>query len=76
MHFQKTVETTQLMFPIILFVQNSKVYEFNNRVATASDRYAIKTLDNVVGANSAELRDKILKQIPLDHTISFQSSTC
>ena len=29
-------------------------------------RYAIKALDNVVGANSAELRDKILKQIPLD----------
>lgn len=35
-------------------------------MATTGDKYAIKALDNVVGANSAELRDKNLKQIPLD----------
>ena len=57
-----------------LFIQNSKVDEFNNRVhmATTSDEYAIKAIDNVVGANSAELRDKILKQIPLNPTKTMQ----
>ena len=57
-----------------LFIQNSKVDEFNNRVhmATTGDKYTIKALDNVVGANSAELRDKILKQIPLDPRKTMQ----
>ena len=47
------------MFPICL---NSKVDEFNNRVPMAAtrDKHAIKALDNVVVANAAELRDKIL----------------
>ena len=51
-----------------LFIQNSKVDEFNNRVHMAASgyKYVIKALDSVIGANSAELRDKILKQIPLD----------
>ena len=51
-----------------LFIQNSKVDEFNNRVhmAASGDKYNIKALDSVIGANSAELRDKILKQIPVD----------
>ena len=56
-----------------LFIQNCKVDEFNNRVhmATTGDKYAIKALD-VVGANSAELRDKIWKQIPLDPRKTMQ----
>ena len=41
-------------------------------MATIGDKYAIKALDNVVGANSAELRDKILKQIPLDPRKTMQ----
>ena len=51
-----------------LFIQNSKVDEFNRRVhmAATGEKYTIKALDSVVGANSAELRDKILKQVPLD----------
>ena len=51
-----------------LFIQNSKVDEFNIRVhrAATGDKYTIKALDNVIGANSPELRDKIFKQIPLD----------
>ena len=51
-----------------LFIQNSKVDKFNNRVhmAASGDKYNIKALDSVIGANSAELRDKILKQIPVD----------
>ena len=51
-----------------LYIQNSKVDEFNNRVhmAATGDKNTIKALDSVVGANSAELRDKILKQVPLD----------
>ena len=35
-------------------------------MAATCDKYTIKALDSVVGANSAELRDKILKQLPLD----------
>ena len=35
-------------------------------MAATGDKYNIKALDSVIGANSAELRDKILKQIPLD----------
>lgn len=51
-----------------LFIQNSKVDEFHNRVhmAATGDKYTIRALDSVIGANSAVLRDKILKQIPLD----------
>ena len=35
-------------------------------MAATGDKYNIKALDSVIGANSAELRYKILKQIPLD----------
>lgn len=35
-------------------------------MAATGDKYTIKALDGVVGANSAELRDKILKQVPPD----------
>lgn len=35
-------------------------------MAASGDKYNIKALDSVIGANSAELRDKILKQIPVD----------
>ena len=35
-------------------------------MAASGDKYNIKVLDSVIGANSAELRDKILKQILLD----------
>lgn len=41
-------------------------------MATTGDKYAIKALDNVVGANSAELRDKNLKQIPLEPRKTMQ----
>ena len=35
-------------------------------MAASGDKYNIKALDSFIGANSAELRDKILKQIPVD----------
>lgn len=41
-------------------------------MATTGDKYAIKAFDNVVGANSAELRDKNMKQIPLDPRKTMQ----
>ena len=46
-----------------LFIQNSIVDEFNNQVhkAATGRKYTIKAQDNVIGANSAELRDKIMK---------------
>ena len=41
-------------------------------MAATGDKYTIKALDSVIGANSAELRDKILKQIPLDPRKTMQ----
>ena len=51
-----------------LFIQNAKVNEFNDRAhhAISGTKYSIKAHDNVIGANSNELREKILKQVPND----------
>ena len=51
-----------------LFIQNTKVNDFNDRVHQASQgtKYNVKAHDSVIGATSREVRDKILKQIPLD----------
>ena len=51
-----------------LFIQNKKVNEFNERVhnAATGEKFSIKAIDSVIGANSAQLRDKILSQIPND----------
>jgi ATP-dependent DNA helicase PIF1 len=51
-----------------LFIQNQKVNEFNERVhnAATGEKFSIKAVDSVIGANSAQLRDKILSQIPDD----------
>ena len=35
-------------------------------MAATGDKYTIRALDSVIGANSPELRSKILNQIPLD----------
>ena len=51
-----------------LFIQNSKVNDFNCKAhnALTGMNYSIKAHDSVVGAESQELRDKLLKQIPSD----------
>ena len=51
-----------------LFIQNLNVDEFNDKVykAATGAKYTIEAHENVIGANSAELRDKIMKQIPND----------
>ena len=51
-----------------LFMQNAKVDEFNERVhnAATGNRYRIKAQGSVIGANCAELREKILWQLPND----------
>ena len=51
-----------------MFIQNAKVDEFNERVhnAATGNKYRIKAQDSAIGANSIELRDKILRQIPND----------
>ncbi|XP_028412534.1 ATP-dependent DNA helicase PIF1-like [Dendronephthya gigantea] len=51
-----------------LFIQNKKVNKFNERVHNAAtvEKFSIKAIDSVIGANSAQLRDKILSQIPDD----------
>ena len=45
-----------------LFIQNAKVDEFNERVhnAAVGNKYRIKAQDSINGANSAELREKIM----------------
>ena len=51
-----------------LFIQNAKVDEFNVRAHNAArgNKFQINAQDSVIGANSPELRDKILTQIPKD----------
>ena len=51
-----------------LFIQNAKIDEFNERVhnAATGNKYQIKAQDSVIGANSSELRERILTQIPND----------
>ena len=51
-----------------LFIQNAKVDEFNVRAHNAArgNKFQINAQDSVIGANSTELRDKILRQIPKD----------
>ena len=51
-----------------LFIQNVKVDELNERVhnRATGNKYQIKAQDSVIGANSSELRNKILTQIPND----------
>lgn len=49
-----------------LFIKSAKVNDFNEKVHNASTniKYNIKAQDSLVGANSSELRKKILNQIP------------
>ena len=51
-----------------LFIQNAKVNDFNIRAHNAlpATKYSIRAHDSVIGADSQELRDKILKQVPGD----------
>ena len=51
-----------------LFIQNAKVDELNERAdnRATGNKYQIKAQDSVIGANSSELRNKILTQIPND----------
>ena len=51
-----------------LFIQDAKVNEFNDRAhhAISGTKCCIKANDSVIGANSQQLRDKILQQIPSD----------
>ena len=51
-----------------LFIQNAKVDEFNVRAHNAArgNKFQINAQDSVIGANSPQLRDKILRQIPKD----------
>ena len=51
-----------------VFIQNAKVNDFNARVHNAlpGTKYSIKAHDSVIGADSEELRNKVLNQIPDD----------
>lgn len=54
--------------PLIDIPQNKKVNDFNGKVhqAATGEKYTIKSQDDVIGANSSELRDKIMKRITDD----------
>ena len=49
-----------------LFIQNALVDDYNEKVhdSFSGDKYEIKAQDSVIGACSAELKEKIMKQIP------------
>ena len=50
-----------------LFIQNALIDEYNDKVYQSFDsvdKYTIKAQDSVIGACSAELKDKIMRQIP------------
>ena len=51
-----------------LFIQNAKVNDFNSRAHNAlpGTKYSIRAHDRVIEADSQDLRDKILKQVPDD----------
>ena len=51
-----------------LFIQNKKVNVFNEKVhnCATGEKFSIRAVDSVIGANSTQLRDKILNQIPDD----------
>ena len=57
-----------------LFIHNAKVDEFNVRAHNAArgNKFRINARDSVIGANSPELRDKILTQILKDPTKTKQ----
>lgn len=61
-----------------LFIQNAKVNDFNQNVhnVSANIKYNMKAQDSVVGANSLELRNKILKQIPNDLRKTNNITSC
>ena len=66
--FDENSELHLLMGIPHLFIQNKKVNDFIEEVhhAAKGEKYTIKSQDSVIGANSSELRDKIMKQIPDD----------
>ena len=49
-----------------LFIKNAMVDKYNDDVyhASTGNKYIIVAQDSVIGGNSAELRDKILRQVP------------
>ena len=63
----KTVNLTHQQI-FLIFQTNKKVNDFNGKVhqAATGEKYTIKSQDDVVGANSSELRDKIMKRITDD----------
>ena len=64
---ERLIEETSIHDPLDaphLFIQN----KFNKRVHEAGkgEKFSIRAVDSVIGANSAQLREKILHQIPDD----------
>lgn len=68
---QRIISSTNHEYPKdapLVFIQNAKVNDFNARAHNALPgiKYSIKAHNSVIGADSQQLRDKILSQIPND----------
>ena len=61
-----------------LFVQNDKVDEFNLAIYNSSPgrKYTGKAVDSVIGAQSEELKQRLLTQIPDDPRKTMQLLSC
>lgn len=68
---KRLIKTNDRNYPLSVphfFIQNAKVNDFNDKVhrAMSGAKYSIKAHDSIIGAGSQSLRDKIMKQIPVD----------
>ncbi|XP_078345269.1 uncharacterized protein LOC144630776 [Oculina patagonica] len=60
-----------------LFIQNDRVDEFNRAVynSAAGRKYIVKAVDSVIGAQSEELKARLLRQVPDDPRKTMQLVT-
>ncbi|KAL9964814.1 hypothetical protein ACROYT_G028502 [Oculina patagonica] len=61
-----------------LFIQNDRVDEFNKSVynSAAGRKFIVKAVDSVIGAQSEELKARLLKQVPDDPRKTMQLAAC
>ncbi|KAL9986219.1 hypothetical protein ACROYT_G000329 [Oculina patagonica] len=61
-----------------LFIQNDRVDEFNKSVYNSATgrKFIVKAVDSVIGAQSEELKARLLKQVPDDPRKTMQLAAC
>lgn len=60
-----------------LFIQNNRVDDFNWTIfnSAAGRKYTVKAVDSVIGAQSDELKQRLLRQVPDDSRKTMQLAT-